>query len=94
MGFGQGLAGTNGAGFQLLVILFMILFGVSGGQLVSALSSGIQVAALWNSFLSLVLSLVCGVTIPWNTMGIFWKSWMYELSPYTRVISAMVSTEL
>lgn len=27
MGFGQGSAGTNGNGFQLLVIIFMELFG-------------------------------------------------------------------
>lgn len=24
----------------------------------------------------------------------FWRSWMYQLDPYTRTLSAMVSTEL
>jgi hypothetical protein len=33
MGFGQGSAGLNGTGFQLLVIIFMLLFGVTLGQI-------------------------------------------------------------
>jgi ATP-binding cassette subfamily G (WHITE) protein 2 (SNQ2) len=43
MGFGQGSAGLNGTGFQLLVIIFMMGFGVSLGQLVAALSPSVQV---------------------------------------------------
>ena len=43
MGFGKGAEGTNGNGFQLLVIIFIELFGVSLGQLVAALSPSIRV---------------------------------------------------
>ena len=43
MGFGQGSAGLNGTGFQLLVIIFMLLFGVTLGQMVAALSPSVQV---------------------------------------------------
>jgi hypothetical protein len=43
MGYGQGSAGTPGTGFQLLIIIFMLLFGVTLGQLVAALSPSIQV---------------------------------------------------
>lgn len=50
MGYGHGSAGTNGTGFQLLIILFMLLFGVSLGQMVAALSPSVQVG----HFLSLV----------------------------------------
>jgi ABC-type multidrug transport system permease subunit len=94
MHFGQGNAGLNGTGFQLLVILFMLLFGVSLGQLVAALSPSIQVAVLFNPFITLVLSTFCGVTIPYPTLNKFWRSWLYQLNPYTRTLAAMVSTEL
>lgn len=94
MGFGQGTAGTNGTGFQLLIIIFMLLFGVSLGQLVAAFSPSVQVAVLFNPFIALVLSTFCGVTIPYPTLGHFWRSWLYELNPYTRTLAAMVSTEL
>ncbi|KAJ7150350.1 ABC-2 type transporter-domain-containing protein [Mycena filopes] len=92
-GFGQGSAGTNGTGFQLLITLIMLLFGVSLGQLVAAISPSIQVAALFNPFLGLVLTTFCGVTIPHVSDG-FWWTWLYQLVPYTRSLAAMVSTEL
>ncbi|KAG6841566.1 hypothetical protein C0991_009601 [Blastosporella zonata] len=94
IGFGQGAAGLNGTGFQLLIIIFMLLFGVSLGQLVAALSPSVQVAVLFNPFLGLVLSQFCGVTIPYPTLIKFYRSWIYQLDPYTRTLAAMVSTEL
>jgi len=94
MGFGQGSAGLNGTGFQLLVIIFMLLFGVTLGQMVAALSPSIQVGVLFNPFIGLVLATFCGVTLPYPTMIRFWRSWLYQLNPYTRTLSAMVSTEL
>ncbi|TFK42022.1 pleiotropic drug resistance ABC transporter [Crucibulum laeve] len=94
MGFGQGSAGTNGTGFQLLIIIFMMLFGVSLGQVVAAISPSVQVAVLFNPFLGLVLATFCGVTIPYPTMVKFWRSWIYQLDPFTRTLAAMVSTEL
>ncbi|KAG7452088.1 uncharacterized protein BT62DRAFT_882231 [Guyanagaster necrorhizus] len=93
-GFGNGSAGINGTGFQLLVILFFLAFGVSLGQLVAAISPSVQVAVLFNPFITLVLMTFCGVTIPYPTMINFWRSWMYYISPYTWSISAMVATEL
>lgn len=42
MGYGQGSAGIHGTGFQLLIIIFMLLFGVTLGQMVAALSPSVQ----------------------------------------------------
>lgn len=55
---------------------------------------GIQIAPLFNPFIVVVLSTFCGVTIPFNTMEKFWRSWLYQLDPYTRLLSPMLSTEL
>ncbi|KIP11760.1 hypothetical protein PHLGIDRAFT_114337 [Phlebiopsis gigantea 11061_1 CR5-6] len=94
MGFGQGAAGSNGNGIQFLIILFMELFGVGMGQFIGAISPNIQTAALFTPFLGLVLSQFCGVTIPYPTLAKFWRSWLYQLDPYTRTLSAMLATEL
>jgi len=94
MGFGKGSAGTAGNGFQLLMVIFVELFGVSLGQMIAALSPSIQIAVLFNPFLGLVLTTFAGVTIPFPTMAKFWRSWLYQLTPYTRVLAAMLSTEL
>ncbi|KAI0321644.1 ABC-2 type transporter-domain-containing protein [Amylostereum chailletii] len=94
MGFGQGAAGTNGTGFQLLVVLFTELFAVTLGQLIASISPSIQIAVLWTPPISVILGNLCGVTIPYPTLISFWKSWLYELDPFTRMLAAMVSTEL
>ncbi|KAI5119991.1 hypothetical protein M0805_004434 [Coniferiporia weirii] len=94
MGFGQGSAGTAGLGFQLLIVIFVELFGVSLGQMIAAISPSVQIAVLFNPFLGLVLTTFAGVTIPFPALAKFWRSWLYELTPYTRVLSAMLSTEL
>lgn len=47
MGFGHGAAGLNGTGFQLLIVIFMEMFGVTCGQLVAAISPSVQVIALF-----------------------------------------------
>ncbi|KAM5536016.1 hypothetical protein V8D89_010274 [Ganoderma adspersum] len=93
MGFGQGTAGVGGEFFQLLVIIFMEVFGVSIGQLVGALSPSMQIAPLFNPFIMLILSTFCGVTLPYPSMAPYWR-WLYQLNPYSRTLSSMLSTEL
>jgi len=94
MGYGQGDAGINGTGIQLLLVTFTLLFGISLGQLIGALSPSIQVAVLFNPFLTLVLSIFAGVNIPYNSMITFWRKWIYELDPYTRLMAASLGVEL
>ncbi|TBU62153.1 ABC-transporter [Dichomitus squalens] len=93
MGFGQGSAGVGGEFFQLLLIIFVEFFGVSLGQLIGALSPSMQIAPLFNPPISLVLGTFCGVTIPYPSLAGYWR-WLYQLSPFTRTLSAMLSTEL
>lgn len=93
-GFGQGAAGQNGNGLQLLVILFMEYFGISLGQVIASITPSIQVAVLFNTPIMVILSQFCGVTIPYPNLAHFWKSWLYQLNPFTRLLSAMLSTEL
>lgn len=51
-------------------------------------------ASLVNPFAMIIFVLFCGVTIPKPDMPKFWRSWLYELNPFTRLISGMVVTEL
>ncbi|TFL02988.1 pleiotropic drug resistance ABC transporter [Pterulicium gracile] len=94
MGFGQGTFGTAGNGFILLIVIFLELFGVSLGQAIGSITPSIQVAVLFNPVLGVVLSTFCGVTLPYPTMETFWRSWLYELVPYTRSVAAIIATEL
>ncbi|KAI0273384.1 pleiotropic drug resistance ABC transporter [Gloeopeniophorella convolvens] len=94
MHFGQGSAGLNGTGFQLLVILITEMFAVTLGQLIASITPGIQIASLFTPPVMIILSSFCGVTVPYPAMGKFWRSWLYQLDPFTRMLASMLSTEL
>jgi len=94
MGYGQGATGIPGTGFRLLIVIFMVLFGVSFGQLIAAISPSVQVAVLFNPFIVLVLATFCGVQLPYPRMIGFWRAWLYHLDLYTWTLGAMLPTEL
>ena len=61
-GFGQGSAGLGGTVFQLVVILFVEVFGVSLGQFIAAITPSVQVGILFDPFLMVVLTTFCSYT--------------------------------
>ena len=85
----------------VVVTTFGVGFGSTGilissayvGQFIGAISPSMQVAPLFNPFIILVLGTFCGVTITYPTLPNYWH-WLYQLTPYTRLMSAMISTEL
>ncbi|KAH9470579.1 hypothetical protein Pst134EA_007825 [Puccinia striiformis f. sp. tritici] len=86
--------GGDRAGYALLVVVAVELFAVTGGQAVAAVSPSLFVAAKINPVLVLVFALFCGVTVPTPNIPKFWRNWMYNLNPLTRVISGLVANEM
>ena len=82
------------AGYQFLMILVCELFSVTLGQMISALTPNSFFAALLNPFVIITFVLFCGVTIPKPNLPKFWRAWLYQLDPFTRLIGGMVVTEL
>lgn len=82
------------AGYQFLIILITEIFAVTLGQMVGALTPSPFIASLLNPPLVIIFSLFCGVAIPKPLIPKFWRVWLYELDPFTRLISGMVTTEL
>lgn len=82
------------AGYQFLMVLITEVFSVTLGQMLSAVTPSTFIAALINPFVMIVFGLFCGVTIPKPQIPGFWRAWLYELDPMTRLISGMVTTEL
>jgi ATP-binding cassette, subfamily G (WHITE), member 2, SNQ2 len=69
-------------------------FSVTLGQAIAALTPNAFISSLINPFIIVLFSLFCGVTIPAPSMPAFWRAWMYQLDPFTRLIGGMMSTEL
>lgn len=90
---GMNLEATR-AGYQFFMVLVTELFSVTLGQAVAALTPNPFIASHFNPFLIIILGIFCGVTIPKPNIPKFWRYWLYELNPFTRLISGMVTTEL
>ncbi|OBT64275.1 hypothetical protein VE03_06825 [Pseudogymnoascus sp. 23342-1-I1] len=82
------------AGYQFLITLITELFSVTLGQMIAALTPSPYIAVLLNPFVIITFALFCGVTIPPPSMPAFWRAWLYELDPFTRLIGGMAATEL
>ncbi|KXG50083.1 CDR ABC transporter [Penicillium griseofulvum] len=85
---------SNRAGYQFLIILITEMFSVTLGQMISALTPNSFIASQFNPPIVIIFSLFCGVAIPKPQMPGFWRAWLYQLDPFTRLIGGMVVTEL
>lgn len=85
---------SSRAGYQFLMVLITEVFAVTLGQMIAAITPSSFISSLVNPFIVINFSLFCGVTIPSSQMPGFWKAWLYQLDPFTRLIGGMVVTEL
>ena len=85
---------SSRAGYQFFIVLVTELFSVTLGQALSALTPSLFISSQFDPFLMVTFSLFCGVTIPAPQMPAGYRTWLYELNPFTRLISGMVVTAL
>lgn len=85
---------SSRAGYQFFMVLITEIFAVTLGQMISALTPNSFIASQLNPPIVIIFSLFCGVAIPKPQMPKFWRSWLYQLDPFTRLIGGMVVTEL
>ncbi|ORY61605.1 ABC-2 type transporter-domain-containing protein [Pseudomassariella vexata] len=85
---------SSRAGYQFFMVLITELFSVSLGQLLAALTPSAFISSQFDPFIIITFALFCGVTIPAPQMPGFWRAWLYQLDPFTRLIGGMVTTAL
>ena len=87
-------AESSRAGYQFLMVLICELFSVTMGQCLAALTPSLFISSQFDPFIMITFALFCGVTIPAPQMPKFWRVWLYELDPFTRLITGMTVTAL
>ncbi|KAL2134009.1 hypothetical protein VTI74DRAFT_1262 [Chaetomium olivicolor] len=85
---------SSRAGYQFFIVLITEIFSVTLGQALSALTPSLFISSQFDPFIFVTFSLFCGVTIPAPQMPAGYRTWLYELNPFTRLISGMVVTAL
>lgn len=85
---------SSRAGYQFFIVLITEIFSVTLAQGIAALTPTPFIASYVNPFIIIIFALFCGVTIPKPQIPKFWRVWLYELNPFTRLIGGMIVTEL
>ncbi|KAH7135031.1 ABC transporter CDR4 [Dendryphion nanum] len=85
---------SSRAGYQFFIVLITEIFSVTLGQMIAALTPTPFISSLVNPFVIVIFALFCGVTIPKPQIPGFWRAWLYQLNPFTRLIGGMIVTEL
>ncbi|EPE04970.1 brefeldin a resistance protein [Ophiostoma piceae UAMH 11346] len=85
---------SSRAGLQFFYILVTELFSITLGQGLAALTPSTFISSQFDPFIVITFALFCGVTISSASMPSFWRKWLYQLDPFTRLISGMVVTAL
>ena len=85
---------SSRAGYQFLMVLITELFSVSLGQALASLTPSLFVSSQFDPLIMITFAIFCGVTIPPTQMPGFWRAWLYQLDPFTRLVGGMVTTAL
>ncbi|KAF2269439.1 hypothetical protein CC78DRAFT_487060 [Lojkania enalia] len=85
---------SSRAGYQFFIVLITEVFSVTLAQMIAALTPSPFISSLVNPFVIIIFALFCGVTIPKPQIPGFWRAWLYQLNPFTRLIGGMIVTEL
>ncbi|KAL1979618.1 hypothetical protein VTN96DRAFT_5440 [Rasamsonia emersonii] len=85
---------SDRAGYQFLMVFITEFFSVTLGQMIAALTPSAFIASQLNPPFVIIFSLFCGVAIPKPQIPGFWRAWLYQLDPFTRLIGGMLVTEL
>ena len=85
---------SSRAGYQFFIILITEMFSITLAQGLAALTPSTFISSQFDPFLMITFALFCGVTIPAPQMPGFWRAWLFQLDPFTRLIGGMVSTAL
>lgn len=93
--YGPGFqSASSRAGYQFLIVLITELFAVTLGQMIAANTPTPFISALLNPPVIITFALFCGVTVPRPQIPGFWRAWLYQIDPFTRLIGGMLVTEL
>ncbi|KAJ9132432.1 ABC transporter G family member 11 [Pleurostoma richardsiae] len=87
-------AESSRAGYQFFMVLVCELFSVTLGQVLASLTPSAFISSQFDPLIMITFALFCGVTIPAPQMPGFWRAWLYQLDPFTRLIGGMVTTAL
>ncbi|KAJ1731752.1 ATP-binding cassette transporter snq2, partial [Coemansia biformis] len=87
-------SGANRVGYFYIMYILLGIFSVTIGQDIASFSPNDTVASTLNPIFTTMMTLFCGVILPHQQMPLFWRRWMYFMSPYTFYIEGLITNNL
>lgn len=85
---------SNRAGIFFLVTFLTELFAITIGSVTASFSKNAYLASLSVPFITVILSLTCGVLSPPNQMSSLYGKFFYNVNPIRYTISTLIANEL
>ncbi|KOS19997.1 ABC transporter G family member 11 [Escovopsis weberi] len=85
---------TPRAGFFFFLTLVTEIVSVALGQALGSVTPSIRISSQIEPFIITIFAVLCGVTIPLPAIPKFWRSWFYQVNPFTRLISTGITASL
>ncbi|ORY37047.1 hypothetical protein BCR33DRAFT_721688 [Rhizoclosmatium globosum] len=85
---------SENAGYFYILYVVYNLWAVSFGQMVASAVPSQAIAAAVIPLMSSLLSLLSGVSVPYNSMPDFYRSWLYWIDPYHYFIEGLIVNDL
>ena len=74
------------SGYTWMFMMLFELFYVSIGQMIAAMAANALLAStLVPGFFTFIVSF-CGVLVPYRALPYFWRSWMFDLTPFRYIL--------
>ncbi|ORZ27232.1 ABC-2 type transporter-domain-containing protein [Lobosporangium transversale] len=80
--------------YTYLTTVIYTVFSVTLAQWIVAWTPDIHTAFFLDPFVLSALSLFCGVSMPYESMPKFWRSWIYWLDPNRYTVEGLVTSQL
>jgi ATP-binding cassette subfamily G (WHITE) protein 2 (SNQ2) len=85
---------SNRAGVFFLMTFLTELFAITIGSVTASFSSNAYLASLMVPFLTIILSLTCGVLEPPQQMSTLFGNFFYNVNPVRYTVSTLIANEL
>ncbi|UZJ55591.1 hypothetical protein CBS101457_004911 [Exobasidium rhododendri] len=85
---------SNRAGVFFLMTFLTELFAITIGSLTASFSSNAYLASLMVPFVTIILSLTCGVLSPPSAMTVLYGKFFYNVNPIRYTVSTLIANEL
>ncbi|KAJ2099259.1 ATP-binding cassette transporter snq2 [Coemansia sp. S100] len=84
----------NRTGYFYISYILLGIFSLTLGQAIAAFSPNDVVASMLNPIFTSMMMLFSGVTITYSQMPLFWRRWMYWISPYHYFIEGVIVNDM